>query len=163
MTNSDHRYEFTASLAGTHWYYSHSGLQLWNGLSGPIIVRQSRSADPNFALYDKDLSEHVMLISDWMSVTPYDHFVNLMHDAYLFNGMSTLINGRSRKFEVRDVYNLTGSPQTSARTPMSTFRVERNKRYRFRIISQSQKCPFSFFVDNHNFHVNAFAFVVYLI
>ena len=119
-------------------------------------MRQSSSDDPNSALYDEDLSEHVMFISDRTSVTSQDRFINLMHDVYKATDMSALINGRARMFEVRDVYNLTGSPQNRSRTPMSTFRVESNKRYRFRIISASQKCPFRLFFDKHTIRVSAF-------
>ena len=124
-------------------------------------MRQPSSADPQSALYDKDQSEHVVVISDWMPVTSHDRFLNLMHYAYFMGDMSALINGRSRLFEVTDIYNLTRSRQTAkARTPMSTFRVERNKRYRFRIISVSQKCPFRLFFDSHVFRVNMYTFEI---
>ena len=152
------RYEFTASPAGTHWYHSHSGLQMGDGLSGPIVVRQSHSADPNSARYDEDQSAHVLLISDWMPVTSHDRFLKLMHDAYTLDDMSALINGRARMFQVPDVYKVTETPRPSARTPMSTFNVERGKRYRFRIINVAQKCPFRLFFDNHDFQVNTSGF-----
>ena len=127
-------------------------------------MRQPSSADPHSALYDEDQSEHVVVISDWMPVTSHDRFLNLMHYAYFMGDMSALINGRTRLFEVTDIYNLTRSRQTAkARTPMSTFRVERNRRYRFRIVSVSQKCPFRLFFDSHVFQVNMYTFEIWFL
>ena len=150
------RYEFRAYPAGTHWYHSHAGQQLGDGCSGPVIVRQSTTADHNSALYDEDQSQHVMVIADWEPVTSHDRYMALMHDAYRNLPMSALINGRARLHHVVDVHNVTGSMHTvNATTPMHVFHVQKDLRYRFRLISVAQKCPFRVFFDNHTLQVSA--------
>ncbi|KAK7487838.1 hypothetical protein BaRGS_00020885, partial [Batillaria attramentaria] len=149
------RYDFVPWPPGTHWYHSHTGIQMGDGLFGPFVIRETETADPNSALYDEDLSEHVMVIVDWMPETSHDRFLRLMHDAYSITDMSALINGRASIFEVMNTYNTSGSALTSAKTPMSTFHVERDKRYRFRVISAAQKCPFRIFFDDHSLQIIA--------
>lgn len=51
-------YEFRAEPAGTHWYHSHTGVQIGNGLFGPLIVEERTP----IAKYDRD---EVLLINDW--------------------------------------------------------------------------------------------------
>ena len=83
---SSFRYNFIAENPGTHFYHSHSGefkllqhrsfqiskfsfrigFQRADGVFGSLIVRQSKQSDPQSALYDYDLPEHVMLVSDWL-------------------------------------------------------------------------------------------------
>ena len=52
-------YDFTVPLAGTHWYHSHSGLQLDRGLYGPLIIDDP--ADPGD--YDH---EWIVVLDDWV-------------------------------------------------------------------------------------------------
>src|SRR5699024_5692780 len=52
-------YDFTVPLAGTHWYHSHSGLQLDRGLYGPLIIDDP--ADPGD--YDH---EWIVVLGDWL-------------------------------------------------------------------------------------------------
>ncbi|MGN0101650.1 MAG: multicopper oxidase family protein, partial [Dietzia sp.] len=52
-------YEFTVPDAGTHWYHSHSGLQLDRGLYGPLIIDDP--AEPG----DFD-HEWVVVVDDWL-------------------------------------------------------------------------------------------------
>lgn len=59
------RYEFYADNAGTHWWHSHTGVQLGDGLHGAFIVRQPNSMEPLRSLYDYDQSNHIMVINDW--------------------------------------------------------------------------------------------------
>jgi len=57
-------YEFGVEQAGTYWYHSHSGLQEWMGVYGPIVIDPA-GADP--APYDRD---HVILLSDHSFIHP---------------------------------------------------------------------------------------------
>ncbi|KAK7465077.1 hypothetical protein BaRGS_00037735, partial [Batillaria attramentaria] len=143
------RYEFVATPAGTHWYHSHSAMQLGDGAYGSFIVRQPQTADHNSPLYDLDLSDHVMHITDWMPVLSIDRYLNLMHDAYLGHEMSALINGRARNYPVPNTFNTSGSPLSEAYTPMAEFHVQKDKRYLFRLICPAQKCAFRVFFDDH--------------
>lgn len=56
--SSEFTYEFRAEPAGTHWYHSHVGVQIGNGLFGPLIVEERTP----IATYDR---EEVLLINDW--------------------------------------------------------------------------------------------------
>lgn len=47
-------------------YHAHSGLHRMNGVYGSLIVRESN--DPNRDLYDYDLDEHRIVLSDWKNV-----------------------------------------------------------------------------------------------
>lgn len=60
------RYAFHAKDDGTHFYHSHSGHQKIDGVYGALIVRQPVEEVENRKFYDFDLSEHLILASDWM-------------------------------------------------------------------------------------------------
>ena len=91
------RYEFIADPAGTHWYHSHTGLQVGEGLAGAFIVREPKSHDPNNALYDEDLSDHVMVINDWLDVTQLYRYLEEMHDLW---EVTMPINGKYGQLSV---------------------------------------------------------------
>lgn len=57
------RYGFWASEPGTQFYHSHSGHHKVNGHYGALIIRQEN--DQQKVLYDLDLEQHTMLVSDW--------------------------------------------------------------------------------------------------
>ena len=68
---------FTVPHAGTHWYHSHSGLQLDRGLYGPLIIDDP--ADPGH--YDH---EWIVVLDDWLDSidgTPEDAARRLGMDA----------------------------------------------------------------------------------
>lgn len=56
-------YEFDVGPTGTHWYHSHSGLQLDRGLLGPLVVEE---ADPHVT-YDRD---HTIVIDEHYTGEP---------------------------------------------------------------------------------------------
>jgi FtsP/CotA-like multicopper oxidase with cupredoxin domain len=60
------RYAFPASEGGTQWYHSHTGHHKVDGHYGGLVVRTPASEDPNSALYDEDLPDHMIIVSDWM-------------------------------------------------------------------------------------------------
>ena len=76
------RYEFIAEPSGTHWYHSHTGLQVGEGLFGAFIVREPNTKDPNNGLYNEDLSDHVMVINGWLDTTELYRYLKEMHDLW---------------------------------------------------------------------------------
>lgn len=67
-----------------------------DGVFGSLIVRQSRSKDPHSSLYDMDLPEHVILVSDWIDQLGAAKFVAHHHDNGDNKASSMIINGRGR-------------------------------------------------------------------
>lgn len=90
------RYNFLADNPGTHFYHSHMGFQRADGVFGPLVVRQSRQMDPHSRLYDYDLSEHVIMISDWLGELGVAKFVAHHHDDGDNKPTSMIINGKGR-------------------------------------------------------------------
>lgn len=93
------RYTFHAADPGTHLYHSHSGQHKANGIYGPIVVRNVDAETSK--LYDFDLPEFIMLVSDWMHVYAEQYFPGLTSRLSIFE--SLLINGHGRYLEVRRV------------------------------------------------------------
>lgn len=71
-SGSTFRYAFKAENAGTHFFHSHSGHHKSNGIYGGLVVRHPERTDPNIFLYDHDLKEHLIVLSDWM-----DHYAEM--------------------------------------------------------------------------------------
>ena len=93
------RYEFKADPAGTHWYHAHTGLQREDGVYGPIIIRQAE--DPHSALYDHDLPEQTVMVTEWNPVPSVARYMDLMHHFYDdLLPVSALINGKNRHHKV---------------------------------------------------------------
>jgi FtsP/CotA-like multicopper oxidase with cupredoxin domain len=138
------RYKFTAVKAGTYFYHSHSGYHMTNGQHGALVIREPQTEDPNAELYQFDLSEHVLLVSDWLH-TYVENFVPGQPSVVMVIE-SMLLNGRGRYFD--------GKNYTIA--PLSTHRVKKGGKYRFRFInSASQQCPFQLQIENHTMQVIA--------
>lgn len=57
------QYKFRASSPGTHFYHAFSDRDRSRGLFGALVVREADKAEPHRKLYDKDLKEHVLLLS----------------------------------------------------------------------------------------------------
>ncbi|OYU35074.1 copper resistance system multicopper oxidase [Novosphingobium sp. PASSN1] len=72
-------YEFPIEQSGTYWYHSHSGMQEWMGLYGPIVIDPA-DADP--APYDRD---HVILLSDHSFLRPEKILRNLKAEPGYYN------------------------------------------------------------------------------
>lgn len=88
-------FRFEARDAGTHFYHSHAGLQEANGIYGSIIVRKRNEKN----LYDHDLRDFSLIVSDWMHDQAEQFFPGLPSRLSLYK--SILINGRGRYFDVR--------------------------------------------------------------
>ncbi|XP_045192997.2 uncharacterized protein LOC123549187 isoform X1 [Mercenaria mercenaria] len=147
------RYEFIADNAGTHWWHSHSGVQLGDGLHGALIVREPASRDPSRSLYDFDRSDHIMVITDWAERPVIFRYMEEMQHRWVTPKMlKVLVNGRGRKYEVTD-HVIKGDATTSGYTPYEVFTVSAGMRYRFRVIAAAARCFFRVMVDNHDFTV----------
>lgn len=125
------RYMFNASQEGTHMYHAHSGVHRMNGLFGNLIVREAN--DPNADLYDYDLNEHLILLSDWNNVlaevaAPGHKALDQYPDSIVINGLGNYFVNATNRF---------------IHTPMAVFYVERGSRHRFRISHiGGHFCPF---------------------
>ncbi|KAL0842290.1 hypothetical protein ABMA28_014427 [Loxostege sticticalis] len=128
------QYKFRASAVGTHMYHAHSAADAADGLAGAFVVRQSPRLDPISKLYDVDSTDHTIFIAEWgHSMGP---LAGMMSNVP--NAESLLINGRGKT---------TDSPDA----PLSKFKVEYGKRYRFRLAygGGSKSCSVTFSIDQH--------------
>ncbi|CAH0550161.1 unnamed protein product [Brassicogethes aeneus] len=139
---STFRYAFLADPVGTHFWHAHTGLQKMDGLYGSLIVRQSPKRDPHSKLYDEDLPEHVMLISDWFHEGTNEKFPGRLIAGQGQNPDSILVNGKGRF-----IYPDSGEETV---TPLEVFTVTKGKRYRFRMINAfCSICPAQVSIEGH--------------
>ncbi|XP_039496786.1 laccase [Drosophila santomea] len=130
------RYRFEVDHGGTNWWHSHTEHQRAFGLAGPLVVRMPPKLNPHAHLYDFDMSEHVIMIQDWVH-----NFVESVAE-------NILINGRGR--------NLKKGVKAAKPTLYAHFPVVRGGRYRFRVIFNGvSNCPISFSIDKHDLVVIA--------
>lgn len=121
-------YQFgSPGQAGTYWYHSHVRTQYCDGLRGPFVIYDP--ADPHASLYDVDDENTVITLSDWY------HFVS-PQAGIVATPNSTLINGLGR---------YSGGPSTD----LAVITVEKDKRYRFRIVAVSCDPNYTFSIDSH--------------
>ena len=84
---------FPADDPGSHFYHSHSGIFRGDGLSGSLVIRQSSHRDPLSDLYDLDLPDHVIVLTDWTHRPMIDLFASFYHGTDDQTPESILING----------------------------------------------------------------------
>ncbi|XP_034672212.1 laccase [Drosophila subobscura] len=129
------RYRFQVDHGGTNWWHSHTEHQRAFGLAGPLVVRQPAKLNPHAHLYDFDLTEHVIMVQDWVH-----NFVESVAE-------NILINGRGRNMK-------KGSKVRP--TLYAHFPVIRGGRYRFRVIFNGvSNCPVGLSIDQHDLVVIA--------
>nr|XP_040232544.2 uncharacterized protein LOC120955589 [Anopheles coluzzii] len=139
------RYAFNASEPGTQLYHSHSGHQKANGHYGLFVIRSP--TDINRHLYDYDLSEHHIIISDW-TLDLVEKFVPGLQSSTVRMD-SILINGRGRHFDEEE-------HELQTQAPLTVYRVKKGYRYRFRLVSSgSQFCPFQLQIEKHRMQLIA--------
>lgn len=80
-------YEFPLKQSGTYWYHSHSGLQEAEGHYGPIIIDP---AGPDPVGYDR---EHVIVLSDYSFMHPYQIFKRMKQQGGVFNYQKQTVAG----------------------------------------------------------------------
>ncbi|XP_071451368.1 uncharacterized protein [Hetaerina americana] len=161
-------YHFNASSPGTHFWHSHSGLQRGDGSYGALIIRTPKEYDPHAELYDTDLEEHIIQVTDWGHQLGLVTFVSHHHGDGDNKPPNILVNGKGR-FRPFPVSGRTSGrrsgpsflpypvdagvrnqlPNTTY-TPVSVFKVQRGIRHRFRLINAGfLNCPVQLSVDNH--------------
>ncbi|XP_037958323.1 uncharacterized protein LOC119687869 [Teleopsis dalmanni] len=96
--HSTFRYTFKADNSGTHFWHSHTGMQRGDGVFGSLIIRRPRITDPHAHLYDFDLSEHVMIVQDWVHVPGVVMFADHHHSRGDNKPRNLLVNGRGRYY-----------------------------------------------------------------
>ncbi len=99
------------------WFINFSlGTQRGDGLFGALIIRQPKSREIHSGLYDLDLPEHVIIITDWMHESGAVKFAAHYHSIGTNKPDTILVNGlRSSEFRAKN-----GS---SYFTPMASFEV----------------------------------------
>ena len=127
-------YDFEASPAGTYFYHSHTGLQLDRGLYGPLVVEPREDPEP---AADR---EYVLVLDDWLDMTPEQAFAELQQRSPMRGGMmggsddplyaAHLLNGRTSEL---------AAPLT----------VARGERVRLRLINAGSATTFRVGVAGH--------------
>ena len=178
--SSSFSYVYTASPSGTFWYHSHSGAQRTDGFFGALIVmerperlREIKAILPSDVRDFEDLpGKHSITLLDWQLEASLDLFSQLggglgfypdvpigqlpssqdirfiptrsFDDAVVgpMPYFSGLINGKGRHSDI-----------PYAKTRLSVFTVEREKRYRFRLIGAQNRYAYKFSVDGHKLTV----------
>ncbi|XP_046415745.1 oxidoreductase ptaE-like [Neodiprion fabricii] len=141
------RYAFPVEESGTFMWHSHTGLHRPNGQYGALVAREPRSEEPwSEDLYDHDLPEHTIVLSDWMHDTSEMYFPGLPSRKPGTAPTTILINGLGWY-----LYGDGSDDSINASLPVSTFHVQENSRYRFRVINaNSQVCSYVFQIQDHN-------------
>ncbi|XP_017843672.2 uncharacterized protein LOC108600530 isoform X2 [Drosophila busckii] len=123
--HTNFRYTFPADNSGTHFWHSHTGMQRGDGVFGALIIRRPKSSDPHGGLYDFDLSEHVLVVQDWIHEPGSSIFANHHHSRGDNKPHNILINGRGRYYNriwaeaKRQNRMATEAPAKSPATPIT--------------------------------------------
>ncbi|XP_041354904.1 laccase-1-like [Gigantopelta aegis] len=142
---SSFQYRFKAENPGTHFWHAHSGAQRSDGVFGSLVVHQPDSTNPQAALYQHDLPEHVIIVNDWLDKLAISKFTGENMAGLDHMSKSMLINGRGSYQKLMDE-----ETNRTAYTPRSVFKVTQAQNYRFRVINPGiMNCPIQMSVDNH--------------
>ncbi|XP_032673769.1 laccase-4-like [Odontomachus brunneus] len=142
------RYQWTANNAGTHFWHAHSGLQKMDGILGGLVVRKPPEEDYHSHLYDYDLSNHVIIINDWMHNQAINYFPGRRFSNIGQLPDTILINGKGQFTDLQ-----TGN---TTNTTLQVFDVKPGKRYRFRLVNAfCTVCPGMFTIENHKITIIA--------
>lgn len=127
LSYTNFQYRFRASSPGTHFYHAFADSDRADGLFGAFIVRQSDKIEPQRKLYDEDLKEHVVLLSEWTG---------------------DLASQFSESDDVPKAILINGK---SSESGMTVFDVVKGKRYRFRLAYTSGNfgCPMMLTIKDH--------------
>jgi L-ascorbate oxidase len=133
---------FKAADAGTYWWHAHN-MQRADGAFGPIRVREPAKRNVHHKLYDYDLSDHIIIINDWVDESFVQRYTEILNGYGGLQPDTILINGM-------------GSYASGVKTPKAVFTVKAGFRYRFRVIYAGHNiCPIQFAIDGHNLTVVA--------
>nr|XP_039255962.1 laccase-2-like [Styela clava] len=143
-------YEFVANPPGTHFWHAHAGFQRSDGVAGSLIIDRPMQKDPHKDLYEIDSDEHIVFLTDWLHKTTLEKFLEANHYEGLYLGDNMLINGKGVFQEFKNE-----ADNSTHFTPMHVFKVEKDNRYRFRIISNAIFCSHELTIDGHKMNVIA--------
>ena len=173
LPGSSLRYIFKAGPSGTFWYHSHMGSQRANGLFGALIVREKENINYPISFID-DPASHTVTVMDWFlesfedffrsqrfgigayphlqiyelppGPTPiYYHSVSPdITEIGNFPFWSALIHGRGRHCSV-----------PYERSSLTTYKVEKDQTYRFRLIHTGVAYALRYSIDGHKLTVMA--------
>lgn len=142
------RYDFKASTPGTLFWHSHAGLHRASGVLGSLVVRQAE--DPHRGLYDTDLPEHVIMLSDWSHTSVATQFTGRHHSQGDDYARTILVNGKGRNSAAK----LEGAE--AAQVPLEVIKVTPGLRHRLRFVGGTGlNCPVVVSVDGHQLAVIA--------
>lgn len=131
-------YQWRASSYGTSWYHSHWNLQYGDGVQGPIIIH-----GPATSNYDVDAGPVMIADTFGMTATAFGsitaHVGPANSDNYLLNGHNT-------------------RPDLSS-GQHSLWKVQKGKKYLFRIINSAAQNMYAVSIDQHRMQVIAADFV----
>ncbi|CAG8680799.1 26314_t:CDS:2 [Dentiscutata erythropus] len=131
-------YEFsTSGQAGTYWWHSHYMVQYGDGLLGAMIIHDPD--DPNLKDYDSD---YVVTLTDWYHQTSAELLSQFLAPGY---------KGRN---PIPDSGLISGKGQyANYSSELAVYKVQKGKKYRFRIINTSSESFFIFSIDGHKLKV----------
>lgn len=136
------RYNFITGTAGSQLWHSHVGLHRGSGVFGALVIREAE--DPLRHLYDTDLPEHVVVVSDWNHVDINTFFWDTHHRGAFIFPRNILFNGKGR------------DPTTGVLLPLEVVHVKPGARHRMRFINGgSLDCPVVLSVDAHRLTIIA--------
>lgn len=131
-------------------WHAHSGLQRADGVFGSLVVHEPNNMNPYINQYDFDLTEHVIIVNDWINQTAIAKFSGHFHYEGDNKPNSILINGRGAALQFLD------ANRKVFQTPRAEFVVAYRRAYRFRLINAGiLYCPIEFSIDSHNLTVIA--------
>ncbi|XP_075156466.1 multicopper oxidase 1 [Haematobia irritans] len=121
--HSTFRYTFKAENSGTHFWHSHTGMQRGDGVFGALIVKRPRSEDPYGHLYDFDLSDHKMILQDWVHVPGISMFASHHHSKGDNKPLNLLLNGKGRYYKaIWETFKAKATPRarSASEKPVTT-------------------------------------------
>jgi len=128
---SSFTYKFYLDQSGTYWYHSHTGSQYPDGLRGSFIVKDK--VDPFKTAYDE---EYLLTVSDWYNQQVPDLLANTV-----FN--KTNVQLRPPLPQGGLINDGTGA----------TYKIEKGKKYKFRIINISAFTGCFLTFEDHPFSI----------
>ncbi|XP_074656792.1 uncharacterized protein LOC141910001 [Tubulanus polymorphus] len=142
-----------AAPYGTHWYHTHVGFQMGDGMFGPLIVHKKNA--PQYAgdfVMTLALWNHHHGTNEWFLYEEnhkmFSQLNKKYHNETKFRRFSSgLINGKGR-FQAVDGTFITDGP-------LETYTVEPGKKYLFRIIGAQAHKQFAVSFHGHQFQVVA--------
>ena len=141
-------YNFTAENAGTMWYHGHSGTQRVDGLAGALIIE-----DPHDPIQVDQEYEYVLFLQDWYhewSDVLFDRMVG-PNRTFPISIYAITFNGKAQ-CTCSELANCTDCDSATA-VDLESFSLEKEQKYRFRIISGKHTC-FEFFSLRRLIHFN---------